>query len=401
MALPATPIVKINLTGGASTFGNPFILGTSKLGSTDELASKVPNIIDISSSVASISTRRERNLLQDKFLNASATIRVLDPNGYWNPQNTSSPYYPNLIPLRKIQVQATYSATTYPIFYGYITEYRYTYPKNQDIGYVDLICVDAFRLLYNSSITSVPGAVNGDPTGTRINQILDIVGWNNAARTIATGNTLCQADPGTTRTALDAIRTVEFTEQGAFYVDRDGKAVFKSRQQVYDSKSSATITKFSNVAGSPDIPYFNIALAHDDKTIVNEASITRIGGTAQVYDDIASQSLYFLKSVNATNLLMQTDAEAANLAYAYVLTRKDASVRIDSITLDLVTIGYGAGILAALTLNYFDRMQITNESQGSTTLVKTLQCFGVNHDITPNTWLTTFVTQEPILDVMY
>lgn len=401
MALPAIPSVKINLTGGASTFGSPFILGTSLLGSADELQSSIPNIIDVSSSVASISTRRERNLLQEKFLNSTATVRILDPNGYWNPQNTSSPYYPNLVPLRKIQIQATYSGTTYPIFLGYITDYLYTYPKNQDVGYVDLICTDAFKLLYNSLISTVPAAVDGDPTGTRIGQILDLIGWNPNARTIATGNTLCQTDPATPRSALDAIRTLEFTEQGAFYINKAGYAVFKSRQQVYDSKSSATITKFSNVSGSPDINYFGISLAHDDKTIINEAQIQRIGGVVQQYDDVSSQSTYFTRSIKYTNLLMQTDAEAANLAYAYVQTRKDTSVRIDSITLDLVALGYGAGITAALNLDYFDRMQITNESQGSTTLVKTLQCFGVNHDITPNTWMTTFVTQEPILDVMY
>ena len=98
---------------------------------------------------------------------------------------------------------------------------------------------------------------------------------------------------------------------------------------------------------------------------------------------------------------MDSDANAASLAYAYVQTRKDVTVRIDSIVLDLVTLAYGAGIVAALNLDYFDRMQITNESQTGVTLVKTLQCLGINHDITPNTWFTTFVTQEPILDVMY
>jgi len=44
MALPATIVVKINLSGGAS-FGNPFILGTSQLGFA-ELASAIPVIVD-------------------------------------------------------------------------------------------------------------------------------------------------------------------------------------------------------------------------------------------------------------------------------------------------------------------------------------------------------------------
>jgi hypothetical protein len=399
MALPATPIVKINLTGGASTFGTPFVLGTSKLGEA-ELAGAIPNIVDVSTQVTRISTRRERNLLQDKFIAASATVRIVDPNGWWNPQNTSSPYYPNLVPLRKIQIQANYGGTLYDIFSGYITDYNYTYPKDQEIGYVDLTCTDAFRLLFNSGIDVVPDAVAGEGTGTRVGKILNLVKWNTSARVIAAGNTTCQADPSGERTALAAIQTLEFTEQGAFYIDKGGKAVFMSRQQVFNSLSR-TPTVFSNVAGSGAINYFNIVLAHDDKTLANEAVITRIGGVAQTYSDINSINAFFTRSISAPNLLMETDTNAANLAYAYVQTRKDVTVRIDAITLDLVTLGYGAGVTAALALDYFDRMQITNTAQTGVTLTKTLQCLGINHDITPNTWNTTFVTQEPILDVMY
>jgi len=60
MALPATPIVKINLTGGAS-FGEPFVLGTSRLGFA-ELASGSTVIVDVSNQVSKIDTRKERNL---------------------------------------------------------------------------------------------------------------------------------------------------------------------------------------------------------------------------------------------------------------------------------------------------------------------------------------------------
>ena len=100
MPLPATISVKINLSGGAS-FGNPFILGTSQLGFA-ELASAIPVIVDVSASTLNISTRRGRNILQDNYESGTATIKIVDPNGDWNPQNTASPYYGLLQPLRKI-----------------------------------------------------------------------------------------------------------------------------------------------------------------------------------------------------------------------------------------------------------------------------------------------------------
>jgi hypothetical protein len=98
---------------------------------------------------------------------------------------------------------------------------------------------------------------------------------------------------------------------------------------------------------------------------------------------------------------METDANALALATAYVTTRKDTTIRIDNITLDLVTLGYTTGVQAALDLDYFDTMEITNYGQASTSIVKTLQCQGIAHSITPNTWMTTFVTQEALLDVNY
>ena len=98
---------------------------------------------------------------------------------------------------------------------------------------------------------------------------------------------------------------------------------------------------------------------------------------------------------------MQTDANALALATAYVTTRKDTTIRIESITLDLITLAYGAGIVAALDLDYFDTMEITNANVSGTIIVKTLQCQGIAHSITPNTWNTVLTTQEPLLDVMY
>jgi hypothetical protein len=395
MALPATPIVKINLTGGAS-FATPFILDTSQLDFA-VLGEPGQIIIDVSNQVSKIDTRKERNLFQDKYLAGTATVRILDQTGEWNPQNTASSLYPNLVPLRSIIIEADYSGTVYPIFKGYIQEYLYTYPKDQEIGYVDLICTDAFRLIFNSNVTTVTGAVAGQDTGTRVDKILDTIGWPSSARSIMTGNTLCQADPATTRSALAAIETVTFTEQGAFYFDKAGNAVFKDRDFVYQS-GTATPTVFSNATGSTDIPYAGITFALDDKTIVNQATVTRTGGTAQTASNQDSIDKFFLHSITANDMLMQTDQEALNLASNFVASRKETSLRIETITLDLVTLGYGAGVAAALGLDYFDPMQITNVNVAGTTIVKTLQCQGIAHSITPNTWRTTLTTQENILD---
>jgi hypothetical protein len=396
MALPATLSVKINLSGGAS-FGNPFILGTSQLGFA-ELASAIPVIVDVSAQTTNISTRRGRNLLQDNYESGQATIRVVDPNGDFNPQNTSSPYFGLLQPLRKIQASAIYGGVTYGLFGGYITEYRYTYPTGQETGYVTFICYDAFRLMYNSNVTTVTGGTAGQTTAQRVQSILSMIAWPPAFTSIGTGATTCVADPGTTRTVLEAIQTAEFTEQGAFYINENGVATFKGRQFVVDAQA-ASPTVFNQTGTG--INYAGITFALDDKTIVNKATVTRIGGTAQSYSDAASIAQYFTRSITATEMLMQTDANALALATAYVDSRKETSIRIETITLDLVTPNYASGVAAGLSLEFFDTVDITNEQPGGSTIQKKLQIQGIAHTITPNTWVTTFATQEPLLDVMY
>jgi len=132
--------------------------------------------------------------------------------------------------------------------------------------------------------------------------------------------------------------------------------------------------------------------------VFNKATITRSGGTAQVATNQASIDKYFIHSYFLDNLLMQTDAVAMDYAKAYVASRAETSIRCDAIELDLYTPNYNSGILAALDLDFFDPITVITTQPGGSTLEKTLQIFGVNMIITPNSWKTIFTTLEPIID---
>jgi hypothetical protein len=388
----ATPtlVVTFDFSSGA-IFGYPFIIGEGVLG-FNTLADAAADTIDISNQVNKVSIRRGYNLLQEEFQAGIATVRVLDQNGDWNPTNPLSPYFGKLVPLRKVRI----SADGEFLFSGYTTTYNYTWDKEQNLGYVDIQLADAFRLLNMSNITTVTGATAGETTGSRITDILDTIGFPNSMRSIQSGSTTVQADPGTSRTSLQAIKNMEFSEQGAFYILPSGNAEFLSRATI-QSKSGANPTFFSN--DGTGIDYRNIVTALDDKLIINQTSITRAGSSnPQLANNTASQIKYFPHSYTATDLLIQTDAQALDIAQAYTATRAETTLRVDALTLDLNTADYAAGTTAALTLDFFDTIRVKNVGQDGTVIDKTLQCMGVSHEITPGTWNTTFVTSEPIID---
>jgi hypothetical protein len=393
MTLPIINAV-INFSTGPS-FAQAMILDQGILG-TNILADAASVIVDVSDVVDSIQTKRGRNPQADQFQTGTLTMRIVDQNGDFNPQNPSSPYYNLLTPMRKVQITATYGATTYPIFAGFITTYTTSTPKNAlDVVYTTITAVDAFRLAQNAQVSTVAGTSAGQLSGTRINALLDAIDWPASMRDVDAGLTTMQADPGTARTSLAAMQTVETSEYGALYVDAAGSFVFQDRS-VTAGSTGATPTVFND--NGTDISYFDAVWRLDDTLVYNSASITRTGGTAQVATNPASIDKYFVHSYNQQNLLMETDAVALDYAQAYVASRAETSIRCDAIQLDLYTDNYNLGIIAALSLDYFDPVTITTNQPGGSTLTKTLQVFGVAMSITPNSWKTTLTTLEPIID---
>jgi len=393
MTVPVINAV-INFSTGPS-FAQAMILDSGILG-TNILADAASVIVDVSDVVDSIETKRGRNPQADQFQTGSLTMRIVDQNGDFNPQNPASPYYNLLTPMRKVQITATYGATTYPIFAGFITSYTTTTPKNaNDVVYTTITAVDAFRLAQNAQISTVAGTSAGQLSGARINNLLDAISWPTSMRDVDAGLTTMQADPGTARTSLAAMQTVETSEYGALYVDAAGSFVFQDRAVTAGSSGLAPVVFNDNGTG---IGYFNAVWRLDDTLVYNSASITRTGGTAQTAINQTSIDKYFAHSYNQQNLLMQTDAVALDYARAYVASRAETSIRCDAIQLDLYTDNYTAGTVAALGLDYFDPVTITTNQPGGSTLTKTLQVFGVAQSITPNSWKTTLTTLEPIID---
>ena len=395
MALPATISVSFDFSSGA-TFSIPFTIGDAKngvLGTGTLAGSTVPApVVDLTPNVRNITIDNGRNIQSDTYQAGTAVIRITDPTSQWNPQNVNSEFYPYLVPLRKIRVSATTATAQEFLFSGYTTEYRYYYDQAENMGFVDIYAADAFRLLNLAQLTTVTDSGAGQATGTRIGKLLDAVDFPTSMRTISTGNSLCQADPGTLRTSLSAIKNVEFSEQGSFYIDGTGTAIFKSRNEVVSSISGTPI-EFNQTTG---IPYKNLIFAFDDKLIINTSSIQRIGGVAQVYQNADSVIKYFPHQYSAQDLVIDTDANALNIAATYVVSKAETTIRIDAMTVDLLDPAVPTDTM--IGLDYFTNVRISNSQPDGSTIIKTLQVQGLKWEINANAMQVTVTTLETLVD---
>lgn len=387
----------VDFTPGINIMVNPFTLNDPFLGQlgVGALALSGSNYVDISSLIKEAHIRRGRTRVVGKFEAGTASLDIYDQNGDWNPNNPASPYYGDLIPLRKLQIHADYNGVRHILFTGFITAYVTNFTKGTDeVSRVTFECVDAFRLFNGASIGVVPGTPAGQLSGARVSAILDEIDYPPSLRDIQAGDTTLQADPGTSRNALDALRNVEDSELGGFYVDAEGRATFLSRSSITQSLGS-TLYNFSDTGTG--IAFQAATVNYDADILVNDVTVTRAGGTAQNVFNQSSIDTYFIHSGTRDGVLVETDTVALNMAQSILSTRSDVELRIDSVQLNLEDGSDTSRCVAGLSVELLDAVQVTKAMPGNTSVTQTLLVQGLNHDFTNQTITTTVYTGESLV----
>jgi hypothetical protein len=399
--------VEIDFSNGPS-FGYPFILGDANFGilDTNILADAPAEIVDVTDKVRRVSTRRGRNRILSNFEAGTATVVLNDPESWFNPQNSASPYWDpitntsKVIPLRKIRIYADQDRgdgviQRFFMFSGYISSYDTSfYQGTTEDSTVTLQCVDGFRLLTNVATGTAPLGYPEQLSGARVNDLLDFATWPSSLRSIDVGDSLMQADPGGERNILQAIQTIEQSEFGAFYIQPTGVARFLDRTDVSEL-ADAGPRVFSDTGIG--LPYVNVDIAYDDQLVLNDITVTKVGGgTPGFAYSQDSVDKYFVKSGQRSNLLVTNDQETQDQANMLLVARENAELRVDSMTLTLSTDANDLNV-AGLTTDIYRLIFVYKSMPGGSTIEKELFVQGVQHDVTPTTWMTKFFTQEPII----
>jgi hypothetical protein len=409
MTLPVLR-VEIDFASGPS-FSYPLLLDNGAYGilDTNTLGDAPADVVDVSANVLRCSTRRGRNRILSNFEAGTATVTLNDPNSDFNPQNVSGPYFGKLIPLRKIRIyaQTEFLGDTVEVnlFAGYITSYDTGfYEGTNATSTVVLQCVDGFRLLNNVStgLDPIPGCPAGQLSGARVDAILDFAGFPTSMRATTPGNSTMQADPGGARSVLQAIQTVEQSEFGAFFMQRSGRTLFIDRDEVA-KRADVPPRTYTDLGTPGTFPYESIDFAFDDQLILNDITVTRYDDNVgpnpvpQIVTDQESIDRFFIKSGQRTGILVQSDQEANDQARTLLDARKDADLRIDSITLNMNADISETNTLVNLSSDIYNLIIAEKQMPGGSSIVRELFIQGVQHDISPSRWMVKLLTAEPII----
>lgn len=310
------------------------ILGSVQLGPTFLLGPVAAALVSIVGQVTQVEIHRGRTRSTNSFDTASASVTFVDTTGQFNPDNTSSPLYPYVLPLRQIRISATVSGVPYQLFNGYTTRYTYQYEPSFNATWVTIEAEDAFRTLSSSSVETITGATYAELSGSRVGRILTQLQVPTSIRDIDAGNTQVADDSGSVRTGLEAIQQVEETELGAFFIDKRGFHTFRSRQNL-QLLAGGVIKKPLEFDETTGLPFRAIQVGYDDQNIVNYVTIDGDLLTGAVASDATSITEYFNRTFSKTGSLLITDTEATNQANYLVGFRKDPKVTIDSLDFDV------------------------------------------------------------------
>jgi hypothetical protein len=386
MAVPTYQV----LVGFQSTtgFGTPFQLDDAFYGVLDTAGRGTlggTTFVDLTSIVLSINIKRGRNRQLDQFNAGTAQVVFNNNTRILDPLNTSSPYYPFVLPRSPIIIYANGT----PIYTGFVEDWDLDY-QNANQGRMFARCVDAFGTLANQQLNAfTPSA---ELSSARVNTVLDRPEINyQGSRSIGTGSSTLGAYAVAQDTnVLNYLQQVNTSEQGYLFTAADGSLTFKGRSSVLNPVSGASFT-----TDGTGISYMSLVNQYGSELLYNYIVGQSPAGSAQTSSDAASIALYQTQNYNLLNLLNSTTTEVAGLT-AYLLGKyANPVLRFTGISCELAALTSAQwATIFAIDLTSIISVQKDYSTGTPTTQTQTLITSGIEHRIVPGSHIINFTMES-------
>lgn len=177
------------------------------------------------SMVLSARTERGRDSELDQATSGIAELTVDNFAGDFNPENAGGQYYGQLALGKWITIFEVYLGVKYKHFTGKIDKITPNDDPTDLTAYI--LAVDGMDDLAGTEIKTVLRTTT--ETGELVGDVLDAANWPAGDRDLDTGVDILQVGWFHKVKALDSIRILEKTEDGRFYIDIDGDAIWENR----------------------------------------------------------------------------------------------------------------------------------------------------------------------------
>ena len=367
------PNTTVEIGFDLSSLGGPFFtLDDSVQGVLDNTIFGLGGSLfyDVSEYLIGVRSDRGRSRELDKYSAGQISVVLDNRSRAFDPLNTASPYFGQIVPKREIRVESNGSA----LFYGLIDDWNLEYQPSGDNRAI-AVASDGFSLLATQGLTAHTAI--SQVTGARITAVLDRpeVGWPASSRVIDTGQATLQADVvDDGDNVLDYLQIVNFSEPGSIFIGKNGFFNFQERTQPLNS--SNIITFADDGTGTP---FNNLTVVYGSEQLYNRVAVTRVNGTPQIVNDTDSQNQYGVSLLDEDNLLLNTDADSLLLAN-YLLSRySEPEYRFDALEIELARLTTAQqNAILGLELTDVIRVKFTPNNIGSQ-IDKYAQVTGISH----------------------
>lgn len=339
-----------------------------------------PIFYDVTDRVTSVSISRGKNRQLERYNAGQATVTLNNEDRLFDPLNTASIFFGNIIPRRQIRI----NTGGYNQYVGLIEDWNFDYDvSGKSNAYI--VASDGFSLLAQQSLTA--GTATAQTTGERINAVLSMpsVAWPLEDRDIDTGLANLGADVwSASDNALSYLQEVEASEQGQFFINRDGYVRFVNGGVTPTTGLSAVL--FSDAGDG--VPYTNAQVSYGTELLFNSVSVSYPAGTATANNTV-SQNLYGI-TTTSVNTLLSTSTAAENLALFWVNKFGDPEYRFDAVTVSLDGLSDSQKI-DVLQLELGDIVQVKfTPNQVGDSIDRYAQVIGVKQSVAPDRHTITY-----------
>jgi len=385
----STPTIQV-MVGFQSTtgFGTPFLLNDAFYGVLNTAGRGTlggVTMVDLTYLVESVNITRGRSRQLDQFNAGTATIAFDNASQVLNPSNTSSPYYPFVLPRCPVQILAN----GVPIYTGLVTDWNLDYDiSNEDIMYAS--CSDQFTVLANQALNAV--TPSAEASGTRINTVLSYSEINyQGARAIDTGSSTLGAYAIAQDTnVLNYLQLVNTSEQGYLFMSANGTLTFKGRSSVLNPVAGATF----NTDGT-GLPYQTLINQYGDELLYNYIVTQSPAGAKQTTSNANSIALYQAQQYALLDLLNSTTTEVAGLGNYLLGKYQNPVLRFTGLSTQMAALtATNQNIILGLDLTSICTV-VKNFVVGTpATETQTLIVSGISHNITPGSHIVSYTFES-------